>query len=238
MNNSQAGQTLIETVVAIFIMVMGITSALGLAIYSLNASRNVSNQIIAVGLAREGIEAIKNMRDTNWLRDTLSSGGCYDYVTGSNIGQSCYANWLDPVGGNGTSYDIEPPSATKNYTISYDLASELMWVLSPPINDNKVSNFALAYDVNASNGLYFPNTSGTSDYYRKITIEKSSNYAPYDINASGTNEYPLLKVTSRVWWKGKGCPVRAPGDNAPDESTTDQRCIVILETYLTNWKTY
>lgn len=230
----QSGQTLIETVVAIFIMVMGIVSALGLAIYSLNASTNVSKQIVAVGLAREGIESIKNMRDTNWLRDTLSND-CYDYPKGTQT-QYCYKNWLNPTGG--TNYDIEPPSDEKNYTISYDLNNELMWDLSNPLNDNKVSNYALAFDPNAANGLYFPNTSGNSDFYRKITITKDSSEFPYDVNTSGTNEYPVLKVTSRVWWKGKGCPVRANNDNAPDDSTTDERCMIVLRTYLTNWKSY
>jgi len=229
----QGGQTLIETVVAIFIMVMGVTSALGLAIYSLNASTNVSKQIIAIGLAREGIEAIKNMRDTNWLRDTLASD-CYDYISGADT-QYCYKKWLNPSGG--TNYDLEPPSDEKNYTITYDLNNELMWDLSNPLNDNKVSNFALSFDPSASSGLYFPNTSGSSDYYRKITITKDSSAFPYNVGGA-SNEYPLLKVTSRVWWKGKGCPVRAGNDNAPDDSTTDERCMITLRTYLTNWKSY
>jgi hypothetical protein len=39
-------------------MIMGITAALGLANYSLNASSNIVKQLVAVGLAREGVEAV------------------------------------------------------------------------------------------------------------------------------------------------------------------------------------
>ncbi len=76
----QNGQTLIETLVASFILVMGITAALTLATYSLGATNNIRQQTIGLGLAREGLEVVKNMRDTNWLRGT-SSSDCYDFLS-------------------------------------------------------------------------------------------------------------------------------------------------------------
>jgi type II secretory pathway pseudopilin PulG len=233
--HNQSGQTLVETVVAIFIMVMGITSALGLAIYSLNASTSISKQVIAVGLAREGIEVIKNMRDTNWLRDTLDSD-CYDYPTATKSA-SCYAKWLNPTGG--TNYNIDPPSDTKTYSIEYDGSNELMWELNPE-SVQLNSKYALNYDSTASNGLYFPSSSGSasSDFFRKITLQKVSNGGPSPYNADApAYRYAVLKVTSQVWWKDKNCPNRA--DNAvPDYQTTDTKCLITLNTYLTNWKNY
>ena len=59
------GQTLIETLAAVFILVMGVSASVGLAIYAFNTSGGVVKQIIATGLAREGLEAVRNMRDSN-----------------------------------------------------------------------------------------------------------------------------------------------------------------------------
>lgn len=234
-NKKQAGQTLVETVVAIFIMVMGVTSALGLAIYSLNASTNISKQIVAVGLAREGVEVLKNMRDTNWLRDDLDTD-CYDYPTDSKIA-SCYARWLNPT--TGTNYNIDPPSDLKTYSISYDGSNELMWELN--IESQQLnSKYALNYDPTASDGLYFPSPSGSpsSDFFRKITLEKVSDGGPSPYNADAPSyRYAVLKVTSQVWWKDKNCPNREDND-VPDYQTTDTKCLITLNTYLTNWKNY
>lgn len=234
-SRSQNGQTLIETVVAIFIMIMGIVSALGLAIYSLNASTNISKQIIAVGLAREGIEVVKNMRDTNWLRDTLSDE-CYDYPTDTKAA-NCYERWLNPTGG--TNYDISPPNDLKNYTINFDSTNDLLWELNAEsIQQNK--KFGLNFDPTAADGLYFPSPSGSSssDFYRKITIEKTTAYAPYDAG-DPAYDYALLIITSQVWWKDKGCPAILGDDAPPSYSDIENtKCLITLKMYLTNWKNY
>ena len=64
---SQAGQTLIETIVAIFVLTMSLLTSLGLTIYVLANSDKNTNEIIATNLAREGVEVVRMMRDTNWL---------------------------------------------------------------------------------------------------------------------------------------------------------------------------
>jgi type II secretory pathway pseudopilin PulG len=123
----QSGQTLIETVVAVFILVMGIVAALGLAVYSLNASSNVTKQIVGIGLAREGVEAVKNMRDSNWLIGSLSST-CYDFsLNQSNL--PCYTDWLGPNGSSGArnGYSIDPGNgnnAQKCYRIEMNTDSK------------------------------------------------------------------------------------------------------------------
>ena len=92
LHHVQRGQTLIETMVAVFVLTMGIVAALGLANFAVSTSRNIVKQITGMGLAREGVEAIKNMRDTNWLKGTLVDT-CYNFVTLGTDG-SCYTTWL------------------------------------------------------------------------------------------------------------------------------------------------
>lgn len=229
----QTGQTLIETVVAVFILVMGITAALGLAIYALNASGNVSKQIIGIGLARQGLEAVRNMRDTNWLGSTLNTD-CYNYVDGSNTGL-CYKTWLsvNGCGGNGNDkgYCISPAGGNASYRLGlFSNASQKNWSLQSATN-----NWGLDLDTGITNfsfkGFYVPNTlqsDGSSDYYRKITLQTVTSQ-PFDQADLG----PKLLVKSQVWWVDKKCP-RSQAQDWPGAG----KCSIELDSYLTNWKNY
>ena len=71
----QAGQTLIETIVALFVMTTGLSSGLALATFAFGSSSDISEKITATGLAREGIEITRRMRDSNWLPRPLTPPG-------------------------------------------------------------------------------------------------------------------------------------------------------------------
>lgn len=232
----QRGQTLIETVVAVFILVMGITAALGLANYSLNATSSIRKQIIAMGLAREGIEAIKSMRDTNWLNAPLSSS-CYDYYSSSNV-SFCYPNWMNPAAVGQSGYNINPGATYGTaypFALSYDVnaAPTAFWSLSYRPSNN---NYGLNYDASANpqHGLYSswtPTTvaAATSDFARKVSLTLENGVPFNDPGSTGLG--PRIKVTSQVWWKDKKCPVS-------EDVPASKSCVITLETYLTNWKDF
>lgn len=214
----QQGQTLIETVVGISILVMGISSAIGLASYAFGATSGVVKQLVGVGLAREGMEAVRNMRDTNWLQGSLSNG-CWNYQTGASTG-GCYTDWLSSF------YDLAPGEYTLDFdpTATDDLR---YWQLAGP----GATDFRLYYAANpTSNGMYTTVASGNtfSQYFRKITISHDSNpYTSHD-NSIG----PRLRVKVQVWWIDKACPF----SQNPDQVKAG--CKVELDTYLTNWRNY
>ncbi len=90
------GFTMVETLVAIFILLISITGPLSFAQSGLRASFTARDQIVAFYLAQDAIEMIKNTRDSkalagesgDWL-DTL--GSCAPVngsVTKCNIGYS------------------------------------------------------------------------------------------------------------------------------------------------------
>ncbi|MFH1171724.1 MAG: hypothetical protein V1778_04255 [bacterium] len=64
---SPNGQTLVELVIAIGIIVMCVVAILGLTISTSTLSNASKAQILAVNLAREGIEVARHIRDNNWL---------------------------------------------------------------------------------------------------------------------------------------------------------------------------
>ena len=254
---TQSGQTIVETVVAIFVMVMGVTSALGLANYAFSTSTNISKQLIGMGLAREGMEAIKNMRDTNWLRGGAPSNSCYNFSTGS-LDATCYTNWLNP--GTAGSYNFGDVEYTSNSNRSFTLVFSPQDNVTPGSSGQywevkRVSGqakFGLNFDTNASTGpksggYYKPDNTNpsASGYYRKMSFryEGASNLSasgPFGVYTAAdpyreATTGPRIRVVVEVWWKDKGCPDPSVFNyDAPNRGS----CRIRLEEYLTNWKNY
>ena len=210
----QAGQTLIETIVALFVMTTGLSSGLALATFAFGSSSDISEKITATGLAREGIEITRRMRDSNWLAGSLTSCGS---------SQFCYDTWLTAP------YNFSVPGGAADARIDFDPTSQ---------NGNKWT-FALTPGLPPGNyyqlfeqpaGGLGHNAGGgatATNFYRKIRVVYQDTSAPY----SAAN--PLVLVRSSVWWHGKNCPgitdLANPGDTP---------CKIITEEYLTNWKNY
>ncbi len=103
----QKGFGLIETVVAIFIITVGLIGGLSLAISSTTAARNVRERFVAYALAQEGLELVRNYRDSVWL---LEQDGFAPGQTMENDGD--YA--LDYTG------FIEERGALGDYELHYE----------------------------------------------------------------------------------------------------------------------
>jgi hypothetical protein len=83
--NNSTGLTLIETLVAISVLMIGLAGALTLAQQSLSSAAHAKDQIVAYYLAQEGMELVRNKRDQNFvnggdwlsgLQPCLDSSGC------------------------------------------------------------------------------------------------------------------------------------------------------------------
>jgi len=77
------GFTLIEVIIAISVMATGVLGIYALVPKIVSISGTNLNKFVASQLAREGIEIVRNIRDTNWLEGvdfngglTTCSGGC------------------------------------------------------------------------------------------------------------------------------------------------------------------
>lgn len=207
----QLGQSLIETIIGIFVLTTGLISGLGLAIYAFGASANIVEQITATGLAREGIEAVRAMRDSNWLAGTLSD--CEN-------SQKCYADWLTRT------YDMAGSTGGDSYLVSFfPTGSSPRWTISKAVG-SAPNLYRLSI---ASSGDVYTHQTGSNltQYFRKVTIIRSQESAPY------TPTSPLLLVRSVVWWHGKNCPPIMNYNNP-----SDTNCKIVTEEYLTNWKNY
>ncbi len=60
---SQKGMTLIETIVALGILVTGLVASLTLMISTIHFTKQAERAIVVVNLAREGVEIVRTLRD-------------------------------------------------------------------------------------------------------------------------------------------------------------------------------
>lgn len=128
---NQAGFTLTEVMVGIMILTIAVVSATNLLVGLIQSNQNNMKTVQAYYLAQEGIEAVRNVRDSNWLHNNdwlgdesgnpwganFKEGGVYALQlkdiawktaveSGSldNLGQlGQYAPWQ--IGSNGEIYD-------------------------------------------------------------------------------------------------------------------------------------
>lgn len=119
------GFTLIETIVAVGIIVIGLISALTLITNALFYVSNINDRLIAANLTAEGIEVARNIRDNNWLQNLAWNNGLAngDYQAAYN------STSLSPYSGNaflldsGTGlYNYSSGSAT-NYIRKISIAN-------------------------------------------------------------------------------------------------------------------
>ncbi|MFA6006821.1 MAG: prepilin-type N-terminal cleavage/methylation domain-containing protein [Candidatus Paceibacterota bacterium] len=150
------GFSLIETLVATAIIVMASVGPLALAGQSLAQANYIKDQIVATFLAQEGLEIMRNYRDTLGIAEIAL------LYTGIN-GTHCVTG--DPCSVSGI--DMITTPATNNYFVA-----------------NCDNDPCLALNYDSENSLYcYPSTGGTAEAYcsgtnapsiftRSITVEQ------------------------------------------------------------------
>lgn len=198
---------MIELIAMMAIMGLWIWSMLGVIGSGTDFAKDTEDTIKAINLAREGIEGVTNLRNTNWLRFSSDKTNCWrikDYVS-TCIGHA-----------SGTGSEFLQNGSYLLYT------KNGAWYLSGMANIDYVSNWTAyrnAYKTWLDNSGYYTQTGTTIP-----TILCSSEWQPncmtpfnreIQISTSWTG---IIYVTSLVRWQGK------------------RQREVTLTTTLTNWK--
>jgi len=117
----QGGFTLMEVIIAIGIITTALVVSVALITFSLSGIRGGKSKIIAAGLAQEGIEIVRNIRDSNWIsgkrspsnwRDDLGAG--YWRVQYNQASLLSFSNTPLKIDSNGF-YQYNSGSTTKFY---------------------------------------------------------------------------------------------------------------------------
>lgn len=99
------GFTLVETLIGLMILTMAIVAATSLLIGLIQSNRQIVKTLQAHYLAQEGLEAVRNIRDTNWMHNLDWKAGRMDFLGGFEIssggGPVEYSVGLDGLGFGG-----------------------------------------------------------------------------------------------------------------------------------------
>jgi Tfp pilus assembly protein PilV len=185
------GQSLIEAIVALGIISTAVSSALSLAVSSLSAEKDSGAAVTAGNLAREGIETVRMIRDSNWLAGNawdagLTSGlaGSYDYTAVPVIDTaSAGVNW---------SLDFTPNAVTDNtarvYLCTLSTCSGMLGLFR-------------------QTAAAMPAGYAASGFSRLITLNpicKDGTVATVPAGCASGNDKVGLRVTARMAWSVSG----------------------------------
>lgn len=185
---NQAGFTLTEVMIGIMILTVAIVSATNLLIGLIDTNRNNLSTLQAYYFAQEGIEAVRNIRDTNWLHNNQWLGNGSEALWGESF--------LVPVDGSEKAYSVDlqygafeqPGSGDKKNNLS-ELGFAKTWKISSAIDGGEV--FYLGADKNGSK---------SSGFKRIISIKPYDCMEVEDIcGPDDKGKYVL--VESKVVWK-------------------------------------
>jgi len=165
LNSARAGFTLIETMVAVFILSIALTSLLGLTSKSLFMARYSRNEITANYLLQEASDYIRNKRDSVAFQQKFTTNNSWSKflaIFGNSASSSlCFST-------NGCYFDVN--ATTNNFVI------KTCSVLKPTFGKLKCPVFY--YDPNATNGSFYNYNSGIgalSNFKRMIFFKKNPN---------------------------------------------------------------
>jgi type II secretory pathway pseudopilin PulG len=161
------GFTFLEVVFAIFIIIIGVIGVFTLFSQTLGFSTLSTSKLVAAHLAQEGIEIVRNIRDTNWLEQSSTPTNPWDEgLTNCSLG--CEADYLTP-----TSEDPILDSYSGKFLYIDGTTKFYRYISSPGPNDIKTL------------------------FKRKITITPNSNRLEVKVEVSWEEKGKSYKVIAQ-----------------------------------------
>lgn len=214
---SQKGFSLPEVMIGIFVLTVAVVAATNLLISLLTANQANVKSLQAYYLAQEGLEAVRNIRDTNWLHNQ---------------------NWLQGVEPGFWGADLALPAqgAVNNYEIAWqrngffqgtdagsDLEINLLkahnpWLVSAVVADPTFDNLSPIY-LDEDQDMFSSAIPADDSGFRRIISLENYDCELAEICLSPDEQDDFVLVKSEVFFK----------------VGSKERSLVLTE-LLTNWK--
>lgn len=152
LNTKRRGETLIEILVALFSLTLGMGAAVTLILIAMKTNVGIKDQLVATNLAREGLEAVRNIRDTNWLRWSSDIDFCWDIrdnvrcCNPATAGASCPTAPDKMVNGSyrvGVDQGIPAPKGSFLWTLVPHPTAKQLDLVNGAAADNQFYNLAI-----------------------------------------------------------------------------------------------
>ena len=138
------GFTLLEVLVAMFVLVMGVLGVFGLISRTVTFNSSVNSQLVASYLAQEGLELVRNIRDANFLKIHKIpewEGAWNDGLTSCSSG--CGADYDDTVLGDFKT----TPLKLNNGFYTYDAGTDTIFTREIVIDSTVADVLKVSVDV-------------------------------------------------------------------------------------------
>jgi type II secretory pathway pseudopilin PulG len=126
---TKKGQLLIESLVAISVLIIGFLGIFGLLSRSLSLNNVISSQYIASNLAAEGIEVVKNLIDANFIQNLPWNSGITDGSYGVSFNSTSLNDlqdqFLNLTPNNLYSYEAGQPTPYKRDIVIVNKGDEI-----------------------------------------------------------------------------------------------------------------
>ncbi len=165
------GDTILEVMVAMALLSMILAGTFSILNRAIEANYNVRNRIIALNIAREGFEAVRNLRDTNWLKysgDRREKWLCLDSPSVDACGPTGSNQQMDD--GTGSYYLIDYDTTQNRYflegtaiNVDLDLTSATQ---APNIDD-----YRLHLDNTDNRYTHISGGNTPTEFYRQIYVQ-------------------------------------------------------------------
>ena len=252
------GALLIEVLVSILIFTIGMVAAFSLLMNAVRLNSLSKNRIIAVNLARESLEIVKNIRDTNWLVYSANIRECWNFSPDEEDDGDLDASDATCVpAGSGTNQNNHPIGTidssslkrVRSFIVDFDPTNS-RWMLLPASQYlDTISQTFINYDgttLARSNGdLGIDSETGETidpadfgDREPSLNISTDGRYT-HDPNGVGTVSSPFLRTINVCYLdniaSGEDCSTSGlfPNDDPGNDPAEDNRIQLTAKVY---WK--
>ena len=204
------GDSLLEILISLFIVALGTAAATELVVNATRSNSYSKSTLVALNLAVEGVEAVRNIRDSNWLKYSYDKDHCWNMKPEMNSTDPCTLDSLVAAGNYTVDLDI---AKMKWYLKDYGSVLDMVNNPTGDFSDYNLKKAKITFNGSdktmylSANGMtsstcavpdcFIDPASPSSQFYRMVSI----NYSPSTPDAA-----EQMRVSSLVQWMESGRP--------------------------------
>lgn len=202
LSNSRTAQSLLEAIIAIGVILVATISATTLIVTTISAGRNSANKVQAANFAREGIEVVRQIRDSNWMKRAQNVCDGTPANCSATPPTATTTRWDDLPFSDG--YDPMGTASGKCYFPVYDIASGWFLSYDTPAPCGTTALGAKINKVTDSGRTYLTNQFCPGGVGPTCAPTRFSRIVEIELSTTDTTAGEYLNVVSTVTWNDRG----------------------------------